>query len=339
MYKSRIPEINESLAKTRKAIISLGCSFTEGQGAIDDELYTEYNWVNSKILGNGMEVNLTKAQMIEICKKYKNVRFDFTGTKLDFSSMEYDNSFVCALSNKYFDGKYTPINLGNRGCGNRAAVKELYFHPEIDWHLIEECIVIYAPSGLERFDFINDAGNDHFRFKCMWPHYNNMEKNSTRRLLWEGYSKSLYSDKFEVLEQIGHAQELLTWCKLKNARLIITPAFERRYNKEHFRQALDKTIGRTIEGEIISNEAKVGSYDLRYLDLFPWDNIFEPNGYKTFADLVISNEKNLKSKEDYFFQFLNKGSPDGWITPCAHPSAKGHDFFAKTLFEYIITSN
>ena len=36
--------------------------------------------------------------------------------------------------NKYFAGKsHTPINLGIRGCGNRASIKELYMYPELDY--------------------------------------------------------------------------------------------------------------------------------------------------------------------------------------------------------------
>ena len=42
MYQNQIKKINEQLKTTDKAIIALGCSFVQGQGAVNDELYTEY---------------------------------------------------------------------------------------------------------------------------------------------------------------------------------------------------------------------------------------------------------------------------------------------------------
>ena len=106
-------------------------------------------------MSNITELNAT------IKKKYPSLNKSPDG-KLDFTFMEYDNAFVNVLCNKYLQGSYTPINFGLRGCGNRATIKELYFYPEIDWHLIDEIIVIYCPSGVERFDFINDTYTDHF---------------------------------------------------------------------------------------------------------------------------------------------------------------------------------
>jgi hypothetical protein len=333
VYKSQIPKINEALEKNKKAIIALGCSFVQGQGAFNDELYQEYK-LKSTDFGTPLEFDLTLEEQTEILKRYDNVRRG--PGKLDFTFMEYDNAFVNVLCNKYFNGEYTPINLAIRGCGNRATIKELYFYPEIRWDLIEETIVIYCPSGLERFDFINDSTQEHFRWKCMWPHYKNIE-NSNRKLLWQGYAETLSSDKFEVLEQISHVQELIQWCKLHKAKLIITPGFDRRYTKDHFENALRTNIKRDINGNILEKEKYKTKEDVRLtLNMFPWDNMFKPNGFETFADLVISQEHDV-NPEDYFFQFLNKGSPNMWVTPCSHPSAKGHDFFAKVLYEHLVT--
>lgn len=334
MYRKQIEEINERLKFTDKAIIAIGCSFVQGQGAVNDELYVNYEWKIPQ-MGMPLAISTTPEEQKELLKKYPNItkRDDEV---LDFTFMEYDNAFVNVLCTKYFNNEYVPINLGIRGCGNRASIKELYFNPEIHWDKIKEIIVIYCPSGLERFDFCNDTWDDHFRWKAMWPNYKEMEPGS-RKLLWEGYAKTLWSEKFEVVEQLSHVQELMSWCKHKNAKLIVTPGFDRRYNKKYFEDGLQSRVNRMpgTDELLESNVPFFGKPPHGHLvDLFPWDNMFAPDGHATFIDLMIAEEK-LDPNTEYFFNFFGKGSPNNWITICSHPSAKGHDLFAKKLFEHI----
>lgn len=334
MYQQQIKKINDDIDRTGRAIISLGCSFVQGQGAVNDEMYTNYNWIFEK-LGVPLKLSLSKSEENELMKQYPSVSRSPNG-KLDFTFMEYDNSFVSVLCNKYFNGDYAAINLGMRGNGNRGTIKDLYFYPELHWQNLKEIIVLYVPSGLERFDFINDGFHDHHHWKCMWPHYKDVEKGP-RQTLWKGYHENLHSDKFEVLEQIGHVQELVTWCKLHNAKLVITPGFDRRYNKEHFKTSLLKTYERKMSGEIrdtgiISHDI---DYYLRFLDLFPWNNMFNPDETPTFVDLAMKQEHPNDWQYQHFFEYLGEGSPNRWITSCAHPSAKAHDLFAKVLYEYL----
>jgi len=336
MFSSQIPIINEQIKKNNKVIISIGCSFVQAQGAIDDDLFDSHEW---EYLGMGhpLKIKIDKRTEFDLVNRYPELKYhqDFG---LDFSLMELKNSFVSVLCNKYFQGAYTPINLGQKGCGNRASIKELYFWPQIDWGNVHEIIVVYVPSGLERFDFVNDLWPDHFHWKAMWP---NEVENPTngREHLWNGYNRSLYSEKFAIIEQISHIQELLTWCKSKNARLIVTPGFDRRYDREFFEAELSKTITRDINGKVQENKflgmfSNNESKEHLYLaDLWPWDSMFKPNGAKTFADMAMDQEPNLPDRNDFFFQFLGNRSPNGWMTACAHPGAKAHDLFAKLLFE------
>jgi hypothetical protein len=331
MYKKQIPKINASIKQTKKAIISIGCSFVQGQGAVNPELYDDYDWTYEE-LGVPLYLTLDSTKEKELMKKYPNVRK--TDGKLDFRFMEFDNAFVNVLCNKYFNNEYTPINLGLAGCGNRGSIKELYFQPDINWHEIEEFIVLYVPSGPERFDFVNDQWDDHAHWICMWPHYKD-KPDSPRRDLWKGYHHSLYSDKFEVLEQIAHVQELMLWCKQhNNARLIITPGFDHRYDRDTFTKALRMNIARTMDGDLIkdSNSFFQSSEVDKLVNMWPWENMFYPDGQKTFADVVTAKEGK---KDDHFFNYLGTGSPNGWITACAHPSAKGHDYFAQLLYNHI----
>jgi hypothetical protein len=333
MYNKLIPDINKKIAETGRAIISLGCSFVQGQGAFNAEIYDTYK-LKDIVLGANIELDINEQQRKDVLDKYKTVTRRLGGG-LDFTYMEYDNAFTNVLCNKYFEGSYAPINLGLRGCGNRGTIKELYFNPDINWDGIKEAVVIYCPSGLERFDFINDFWMEHFHWKAMWPHYQDIAE-SPKRDLWRGYATGLWSNKFEVLEQIGHVQELLTWCKLKNAKLIITPGFDTRYTRDNFTNSLSEVIVRDmLDNQQSSNQTHVINEAMKMLDSWPWANMYEPEGYMTFADFVVSKEKVNPTEHYHFFQYFKTGSPNGWITPCAHPSAKGHDLFAENLFKHI----
>jgi hypothetical protein len=339
MYYQQLKEINEGIERTGKVIISLGCSFAQGQGAIPEELLKKYNWEFEK-LGKPIKINdLTDSQKTELLAEYKSLQINPYTKELDWTFLEYEHSFVYVLCKKYFNDEYTPINLGIRGCGNRATIKELFLHPEIHWSKVKEIIVIYLPSGLERFDFIADTWNDHHRWKCMWPHYNDIEKGP-RRTLWEGYAGHVFSDKFEVIEQIVHVQELLMWCNYHNAKLIVTPAFDKRYNRQHFLDCLEKVIERDMDGNIKKittpiNKGQPELYANYLIDLFPWDKTYLPDGCPTLADMLIKQEHPEDWENHHFFEYLGTGSKNLWITSCAHPSAKGHDLFAKFLYEHI----
>jgi hypothetical protein len=338
MYNFQIPLINYGINRTGKVIVSLGCSFVQGQGAFDDEIYDRFH---TDYLGMGYALrvaeNLSPAEKEKLTKEFKTIKIDKATGQLDMSEMEHKNSFVSVLCNTYFGGEYTAINLGMRGTGNRGQVKELYFRPEIDWHKVKEVIVLYCPSGMERFDFVNDLWDEHFHFKAMWPN------KGEDKELWRGYANTVYSEKQAIIEQIGHVQELLTWCKLKNAKLVITPSFDRRYDKDVFNHELAKHINRGMDQNIseimepsIFGPNLISKNHVKLADLWPWENMFRPDGHDTFANLVLSKiAHNLEDKHDYFFQFQGKRSEGGWITPCSHPGQKGHDLFASLLYNHI----
>jgi len=335
VFRKIVPEINKSLKKNKKAIISLGCSFVEGQGAINDEMYSDYRWDFIK-LGIPLQLNADEKIKKEILERYPIVGKGPDG-KLDFTFMELENSFVNVLCKKYFQESYTPINLGMRGKGNRATIKELSMNPDINWDFMEEAIVIYCPSSPERFDFVNDQYMDHGgKWECIWPHYENAE--GVKKILWEGYGKLLWSDKFGIIEQISHMQELKLWCQAHNAKLIVVPAFDQRYSKKYFNKMLRSRSKRTNERvfeELITNNSIDESVKL--IDLWPWDCMFMPVNQPTFIDAVLTKEfpDPQELKMHHFWEFLGTGSKNLWITSCAHPAAKGHDFFASLLYDHI----
>jgi hypothetical protein len=340
MFKTQIIKINETIKNTKKAIISLGCSFTQGQGAISEDIYKNYNWMGHKFGQPSIEWDLSASDAARLTTEYPDITIHwFNGkAKLDFVRHEYDNAFVNVLCKKYFNGEYAPINLGQAGHGNRASIKELYFYPDILWDQIEECIVIYCPSGLERVDFMDDtqnqSANSHGRWTTMWP--NEYDRGKPKGLLWQGYKESLHSMRFDVLEQIAHIQELMLWCKFKNAKLIVIPAFSNYYDKEHFSNSLCMGISREGDTGKIFNEFEIqqSSRIEQMVNMWPWDNMFSPLGCKTFSDLLTIQE-SPETPDKHFYTYISTGSPNGWITPCAHPAAKGHDLLASLLYKQI----
>lgn len=330
MFKSQIEEINKSINKTGKVIISLGCSFVQGQGAVDIEILEQYPEIYERFTNHNYLCNEDIVK--ELVNKYPLLTSNHPGI-IDFTFMEYDNAFVNVLCRDYLNHEYTPVNLGRRGNGNRSSIKDLYFHPEIEWTKVNEYIVIFVPSGLERIDFISDIWDDHNKWVTMWPHYQDVNEYP-RKSLWKAYNECLWSEKFEVLEQLAIVQELLTWCENKNAKLITIPAFDRRYNKDHFTDALCKKYHRDINQRITGVRVDSEQRDASLVNLFPWHTIFKPGGCDTFADFALSQEFP-DDPNIHFYGFLKVGTPELWITPCAHPSAKSHRLLAEELFNFI----
>lgn len=332
MQQISTEHINFDLKRTGRAIIALGCSFVDGQGAVDDILYEKYNW-EYKALGYPLQIVATDQELKDLMREYPSIASS-TGIP-NFQPMEQENAFINVLCKKYLDRSWTAINLGIRGKGNRASITDLLLRAEIKWNLVKECIVIYCPSGPERFDFINDQFMDHVgRYECMWP--NAKESEDVREPLWRSYKNLLWSEKFGVLEQIALIQQLKLWSQVHNAKIIITPSFDYRYSKKHFTDSLNTHVDRNTNRVFVKETKTMYKPESLLVDQWPWESMFEPNGYKTFADLVVAQDPYLDpAKANYFFEFYGKGSPDRWITKCAHPSAKGHDYFAKVLYNHI----
>lgn len=346
MHFETIPDINKGILKNKKVIVTIGCSFVEGQGALNQKLWDTYYTVDNKY--TAAEWKFTKAQQEEIISEFPDIFYNKVFPEcLNFYIHENNNSFGSVLCKKYFNDEYTHINLGRRGAGNRASIKDLYFYPDILWDEIHETIVIYCPSSQERYDFISDVYNnylnEHGRWITFWPGSHEKlppytEDSDPMDIISYGIDKAIYTDKAVILEQIAHVQELLLWCKYKRAKLIITPAFMSTYTIENFVTQLDSNIQRDMRRKMLS-KTNLNNNPLDYekiINLWPWDNMFYPDGHSNLADLLMAQEKTLNINH-FFYNFAGKGTPDKWITPCAHPSAKGHDLFAQYLHKHILT--
>ena len=146
-----------------------------------------------------------------------------------------------------------------------------------------------------------------------------------------------------MLEQISNVIELENWCKLKNARLIITPGFDKTYNQTNFKNIIRWTVIRDENQKITKHVEHTASMQIldknkeqtldAIVNQWPWDKMFKPQDCPTFIDLCL-NQEGIENVG--FWDFNGKGTPNHWVTVCCHPSAKGHDLFAHELHKFII---
>lgn len=286
MYRWQYKNIN--ITKDSKILIGLGDSFTQGQGACKKEIWEKHNY-----------------------------SFDDMYKHQETLVEEYKGSWVNQLCENHLTD-YIPINLGLRGCGNRAAVKELYLHPELKLETAKEKIVVFMLSGMERFDFLNRDFVDHHHFFAMWP--NPWDKGATNKKLWEIYAEDIWSDKFGYIELLLNIAEAQSWAKANNAKFILVSAFRNDYKRESFKKVLTKI-----------NE-------INLVDVIDWDNYLSPGGYNCFTDLLVHLEDRDDLLNGGFYGWAmghDKMTPKGLFTKCAHPSYEGHKIIAKTLYEFI----
>lgn len=327
--------INQSLAKTRKAIIAIGDSFVEGQGALDDDLYDQYPWHHE---GPGYPLQVLVGDKIKekIVEDFPDLELNKDGT-IHVGKMTLRNNFLSVLTEKYFMGAYTPINFGKSGGANRGRIKQLYLHPQIKWDLIEEMIVIFMPTSIERFEFVEDTVTlPGTWFKTVWPSIPTGQESTAMGKLWGSYRDAVYSEKSGMIETYCAVKELETWCSAKNARLLITPAFDKRYSKESMRRILGRRVTRNEDWSILDElDSPIDGNSFALAEKWPWSCMFNPGGHFTMAHMCMSHEPDLEDKEEFYFQFQNRRSPLGWMTPCSHPGQKGHDLFARLIFDFI----
>ena len=282
-------------------MIGLGDSFTQGQGACSIELWEKYNWD----LGTSSEID-----------------------NHDLLKSSYENSWVNKICENYLT-EYTPINLGMTGRGNRAAVKELYLHPELNIESAKEKIVVYMLTGYERFDFVNkDYEVGHHKFNTMWP---TTDCGNDLRTVGNEYMNHVWSDRMGLIELLLNIAEVKNWCKVHNAKFVLTSAFTPTINKQFM---TDHIIGDLLYGK--------ESHVEKLVNIIDWDEFFYPDGFRCITDYLLSLEERTDLINEFsswnYYEYAyshKKMTPNGYITKCAHPSDDGHKEIAKLLYEHI----
>jgi hypothetical protein len=288
------------ITKDTKLLIGIGDSFCAGRGACSIELWEKYGWDMERMYGEG-------------------------GAEVEESN--YANSWVNQLCKNHMTD-WTPLNLGMSGKGNRFAIKELMVNPLLGIEKAKEKIVVFAVSGFERFDLAKDlVGEEHFT--TQWPMYGDYKEKKL------GYSEltlengdSLYSEKFVISEFILNIIELMNWCKLHNAKLLLMSAFTPEFNKNHFIDVLSPNVT-SVLGQMKLDEL---------IWSVPWERIIRPLGFSCITDMLMHLEGWDKDLPGYGFRNMKIDTigPNGYMTKCQHPSEKGHKLLAEIIYEHIM---
>ena len=291
----------------KKYIIGLGCSWTQGEGGYPDEIVKEYNG------------------RVQISNRGKN---DYHLRKY-----ELENSWVNQLVRDHFPD-HTPLNLGIKGIGNRAAVHQLHFVDNVDWDN-STGIIVFMMSGIERFDFFrehpknisdhqttqpdgySDGTFAHNKWRTMWPAPG---VTGGEAPLWECYAKMLWSEQFAACEQMMALLDLQTFAKAYGFKVVIASAFNS-YNPQGIKQYLTEN-----------------AYSL--VNKFDWDGyVHDQTPYIAFMQKLVW-EDGLMDPPSWggFHAFYKQREwPAKYLTNCdgAHPTIEGYKVIADELANFI----
>lgn len=277
-----------------KYIIGTGCSWTEGEGAYPDHVWKEYN---------GRVHRRAPAEYL----------YPF----------EQEYSWVNVLSKDHLTD-YKSINLGIKGIGNRAAIKQLYLTDKVNW-AEDEGIIVLMLSGLDRFDFVVRKGphsgyNNHYY--TMWPYKRKPEESDHNAPLWEAYGDLVWSPEMAAMELFCNIKEAEQFVKGKNFKLVIANAFHH--------EPIPWVI-KTFLGESYYNQI-----DWR---LFVHSNEIEGN-YAFIHELIeLDGVMDMRDKNSFYGVYPNFDWPQKYLTNDIHPTIEGYKHIARRLYEFMQSRN
>jgi hypothetical protein len=253
----------------------------------------------------------------------------------DNHTIKNHSTFLNVLCKEHLGNVYTPINFGQGGAGNFSAISRLFLY-DIPWKKLDEIIVVFMPTGMQRYDIIRDENTYGIgtEFKTIWPYTVFEDPTNGWEYINKGYEESCYSKKFEVLNTILSFQFLNSWVAEHSARLVVFPAFSKEYTKEYFLKNLSVDIHRNKNMQIESTAyGRKNHYDYRFLiNQVPWNKFITIQDKSTFYDLCFSQDinydKRLTMQKVIDGQLMNNND---WIMPKGHPSANGHRLLAEEL--------
>jgi hypothetical protein len=269
-------------------IVGLGCSWTQGEGGYSEEIWKQHNG----------RINLPMHKSMHLIP------------------MELEHSWVNVLAKKK---DYQPVNLGQRGIGNRGSARSLYLS-NVNWDKVDTGIVIFMLSGFERFDFFRDGWRNievcgsstvkdigHYNFQTLWPHLGNNEQ-------MDMYAKYIYSEDGTAAEQLCNILEVQTFCKAHNLKLVIANAFDGR-GKDFFFDYCGS----------LANKIDWSCY------------IHETAEYESFVELLVKKDKFVPENQwqDYYGLYQDSPWPKQFLTNCIHPTIEGYKVIADELDKFI----
>lgn len=283
----------------KKYIIGLGCSWTQGEGGYPEHIWQEY-------------------------KGHVQIR---SGPDTHLRVYEHENSWVNVLCRDHFT-EYTPVNLGVRGIGNSAAVKQLNFST-VDFSNSTGYVILML-SGLDRFDFFareprnygyttfNDGYSNgeyiHYKWRAMWP---NLSGDAGSKQLWDYYAREMFSEEFAASEAMMTLIDVQNFCRLHGYKLIVANAFNQ--HPEGIHKYLSKYTGSLSEKFDWSQFVHEHTEDICMIQkLIRLDGIIEG-----------------KHWTNYYQTYLNLPYPQRYLTNCIHPNIDGYKVIAAEIAEFM----
>lgn len=280
-----------------KYIIGLGCSWTQGEGGYPDHIWQQYNGRPQHSLRGKDDYHI---------RQY-----------------EHENSWVNVLCRDHFTD-YTPVNLGVKGIGNRAAVEQLHFCDIVDWESSQGIIVLMM-SGFERLDLpgtFSESNNQndgysngdyrHYKWNTAWPH------ESDNRF-WKTYARDLWSERFVATGQMLALLNLQNFARTHNFKIVVANAFNQRSEGiiEYLRNNTGSLCDKFDWSSYLHNTTEYVAFVQKLVEL---DNIMDPNHWGGFHQ-----------------HYFKRAWPAEYLTNCegAHPTIKGYETIATELASFI----
>lgn len=297
----------------KKYIVGLGCSWTQGEGGYPEHIWKEYN---GRVQLRGVDDHHLR--------KY-----------------EHENSWVNVLCRDHFTD-HTPINLGVRGIGNRAAIHQLHFCDKIDWNNSTGVIVLML-SGFERYDFVQNnpvafdfkqddyySNGDfrHYKWRTAWPV---ADTDSPDKPIWQAYANMLWSEEFVAVSQMLALLDLQAFAKAHNFKLVVANG----WNYPH-----DLNTGKPyLPTEWLAMNTK------SLFNKFDWNcYIHNTTDYMCFMQKLVWLDGLIQPHTEWncWYNFYRKRDwPSTYLTNCdgAHPTLQGYKVIGDEIATFLRSQN
>lgn len=292
----------------KKYIIGLGCSWTQGEGGYPEHIWKQYN---GRVQLRGVDDHHLR--------KY-----------------EHENSWVNVLCRDHFTD-HTPINLGVRGIGNRAAVQQLHFCDKVDWNNSTGIIVLML-SGFERYDFVQrnpvafDFKQDdyysngdfrHYKWRTAWPFE---DTGSADKPIWEVYARMLWSEEFVAVSQMIALLDLQAFAKANNFKVVLANAW-------NYPSKLGTDIS-MLPTEYLKEHSK------SLFDKFDWNNyVHNTTDYLCFMQKLVWEDGKIERDHwnSWYNYYRRLDYPSTYLTNCegAHPTINGYKVIGDEIAKFI----
>lgn len=323
-----VNDINSQLAIKKKAIAVFGCSWAAGQGAYDDTVET----YPSKIIHARRAFLLDDTYVKQPGESWSEEKNGFYFE--DSFVQENKNSFISVLAKEYLNDEFVPLNFGLPGCGNSASIRYAEM-VGINWDLVETLHIIFIPTDASRGYWPVVDENNRFYHWTLWP--NTLKENGGVKGLANYYSSfnNLYAKTYiekRALTDLYFYTKHLAWMakSFKDSKFLILPAFTA-IKKQIFAKEMN-TAYNALEKKTKLLHKQPSKY-MTLVNDYPWDCFITPNGAETFAEFILMNEDKEWSPFNYVDVVEKKGTPNGFLTVCAHPSRKSHKMLAEWIYK------